>query len=71
MAAVRKIRDWAKCYKDMYDNILDQKIAHIIQCVDAPHNTLFEIIDKIRKGKRSGGTPPPQVADLIHSKSGC
>lgn len=49
MAAVRKIRDWSKCYKDMYDNILDQKIAHIIKCVDAPNNTLFEIIDKIRK----------------------
>ena len=49
MAAVRKIRNWSKCYKDMYDNILDQKIAHIIQCVDAPNNTLFEIIDKIRK----------------------
>ncbi|MBM9613930.1 hypothetical protein JWJ90_06455, partial [Desulfobulbus rhabdoformis] len=49
MAAVRKIRNWSKCYKDMYDNILDQKIAHIIQCVDAPNNTLFEIINKIRK----------------------
>lgn len=49
MAAVRKIRDWSKYYKDMYDNILDRKIAHIIQCVDAPNNTLFEIIDKIRK----------------------
>lgn len=49
MAAVRKIRDWPKRYKDMYDNILDQKIAHIIQCVDAPKSTLFEIIDKIRK----------------------
>ena len=48
MAAVRKIRNWSKCYKNMYDNILDQKIAHIIQCVDAPNNTLFEIIDKIR-----------------------
>nr|WP_321466659.1 hypothetical protein [uncultured Desulfobulbus sp.] len=49
MAAVRKIRDWSKYYKDMYDNILDRKIAHIIQCVDAPNNTFFEIIDKIRK----------------------
>ena len=48
MAAVQKIRDWSKYYKDMYDNILDQKIAHVIQCVDAPNNTLFEIIEKIR-----------------------
>lgn len=35
-------------YKNMYDNSLDQKIAYIIQCVDAPNNTLFEIIEKIR-----------------------
>ena len=32
MAAVRRNRNWSKWYKDMYDNILDQKIAHIIQC---------------------------------------
>jgi hypothetical protein len=47
MATVRKIRNWSKCYKDMYDNILDQKIAHIIQCVDAPNNTLFGLVRRI------------------------
>lgn len=33
----------------MYDTTLDKKIDSIIQCVDAPNNTLFEIIENIRK----------------------
>lgn len=29
MAVVLQIRDWSKCYKDMYENILDQKNSGI------------------------------------------
>nr|WP_320011001.1 hypothetical protein [uncultured Desulfobulbus sp.] len=49
MTGMQKIRNRSGCYKDMYDIILDQKIAHIIQCVAAANSTLFERIDKIRK----------------------
>ncbi|WP_319548645.1 ISKra4 family transposase [Desulfogranum marinum] len=49
MATAQKAQTWTESYKDMYHTSLNQKIAHIIQCVDAPNNTLFEIIENIRK----------------------
>jgi len=49
MAMVLETQTWTECYKNMYDNSLDQKISDIIQCVDAPKNTLFKIIENIRK----------------------
>ncbi len=49
MAKALEKQTWTECYKNMYDNSLDQKISDIIQCVDAPKNTLFKIIENIRK----------------------
>jgi len=49
MATAQKAQTWKESYKDMYDTSLDRKIDHIIQCVDAPNNTLFEIIENIRR----------------------
>ncbi|WP_051305491.1 ISKra4 family transposase [Desulfogranum mediterraneum] len=48
MARVLKIQTGTECYKDMYDDSLDQKISDIIQCVDAPNNSLFKIIENVR-----------------------
>ncbi|WP_028580770.1 hypothetical protein, partial [Desulfogranum japonicum] len=36
-------------YKNMYDDSLDQQISYIIQCIDAPNNSLFHIIEQIRE----------------------
>jgi hypothetical protein len=49
MKPAQKAQDWTSIYKGMYDANLDKKIDYIIQCIDTPNNTLFEIIENIRK----------------------
>jgi hypothetical protein len=49
MAMALEIQTRTECYKNMYDDSLDQQIAYIIQCIDAPNNSLFHIIEKIRE----------------------
>lgn len=49
MGRALKRQHWTKNYKSMYDDNLEQKIEYIIQCIDAPNNTLFDIVEQIRE----------------------